>query len=461
MYADIPVSLAVVLVVSGLALLAWSSDRFVAGSAALAKNLGVSQFVIGMVVIGFGTSAPELLVSAFSGASGHSNLSLGNAYGSCFFNIAGILGVAALVKPIVVKKSIPRFGVPVLLAISAVSYILIRDGSLSRIDAAILLVIFAITMPLYCFIDRKGGDAAQDGEEIKEMSFAASLAWSLAGLVVMIGASHLLVWGSVDLARSLGVSELMIGLTVVAIGTSLPELASALAASRRGESELVLGNIIGSNIFNMLAVVGIAGAISPIEKFSPCVLGRDLPVLAAGVDTKDQAAIAAFASSLPGGFAGYRVEDGRVKWLVDGAEPGEAIRTPEINANASLVAATPEVRASITALLRSLSSLGDIIVEGRDITTAVFPDTPARFYLTASAEVRAARRRKEQVEKGISSESAEAVKASLLARDKIDSTRKCAPLAKADGVLEIDSSDMSFEAVVEAVLSALPEGWAS
>jgi cation:H+ antiporter len=281
MYADIPVSLAVVFVVSGLALLAWRSDRFVAGSAALAKNLGVSPFVIGMVVIGFGTSAPELLVSAFSGASGHSNLSLGNAYGSCFFNIAGILGVAALVKPIVVKKSIPRFGVPVLLAISAVSYILIRDGSLSRIDAAILLVIFAITMPLYCFIDRKGGDAAQDGEEIKEMSFAASLAWSLAGLVVMIGASHLLVWGSVDLARSLGVSELMIGLTVVAIGTSLPELASALAASRRGESELVLGNIIGSNIFNMLAVVGIAGAISPIEKFSPCVLGRDLPVLAA------------------------------------------------------------------------------------------------------------------------------------------------------------------------------------
>ena len=186
-----------------------------------------------------------------------------------------------------------------------------------------------------------------------------------------------------------------------------------------------------------------------------------LKCLSAGVDTKDQAAIAAFASSLPGGFAGYRVEDGRVKWLVDGADPGEAIRTPEINANASLVAATPEVRASITALLRSLSSLGDIIVEGRDITTAVFPDTPARFYLTASAEVRAARRRKEQVEKGISSESAEAVKASLLARDKIDSTRKCAPLAKADGVLEIDSSDMSFEAVVEAVLSALPEGWAS
>ena len=186
-----------------------------------------------------------------------------------------------------------------------------------------------------------------------------------------------------------------------------------------------------------------------------------LKCLSAGVDTKDQAAIAAFASSLPDGFAGYRVEDGRVKWLVDGADPGEAIRTPEINANASLVAATPEVRASITALLRSLSSLGDIIVEGRDITTAVFPDTPARFYLTASAEVRAARRRKEQIEQGISSESAEAVKASLLARDKIASTRKCAPLAKADGVLEIDSSDMSFEAVVEAVLSALPEGWAS
>ena len=280
MYVDIPVSLAVAFVVAGLALLAWSSDRFVAGSAALAKNLGVSPFVIGMVVIGFGTSAPELLVSAFSGISGHSSLSLGNAYGSCFFNIAGILGVAALVKPIVVKKLIPRFGVPVLLAIAAVSYFLIRDGSLSRMDAAILLALFAVTMPLYCFIDGKGGDAASKTGEIEEMSFVASLAWSLVGLVVMIGASHVLVWGSVDLARSLGVSELMIGLTVVAIGTSLPELASALAASRRGESELVLGNIIGSNIFNMLAVVGIAGAISPIEKFSPCVLWRDLPILA-------------------------------------------------------------------------------------------------------------------------------------------------------------------------------------
>ena len=282
MYADIPVWAAAAFIVSGLALLAWSSDRFVAGSAALAKNLGVSPFVIGMVVIGFGTSAPELLVSAFSGASGHSSLSLGNAYGSCFFNIAGILGVAALVKPIAVKKSIPRFGVPVLLAITAASYFLICDGGLSRIDAAILLILFAITMPLYCFFDRKGGDASsQSGEDIKEMSFAASIAWSLAGLVLMIGASHLLVWGSVDLARALGVSELMIGLTVVAIGTSVPELASALAASRRGESELVLGNIIGSNIFNMLAVVGIAGAIAPIERFSTCVLERDLPALAA------------------------------------------------------------------------------------------------------------------------------------------------------------------------------------
>ena len=173
-----------------------------------------------------------------------------------------------------------------------------------------------------------------------------------------------------------------------------------------------------------------------------------------GIDTSSPAAVAAFAPSVA---VECRVEDGAIAYYVNGEPPGERIRMPEINANASQVATVPEVRARITAILRGLVAHGDLVVEGRDITTAVFPDSPARFYLTASAEARARRRQKEEIEKGIANQSAEAVKASLLARDKIDSTRKCAPLRKADGALEIDSSDMTLEQVVEAVLDALPE----
>ena len=156
---------------------------------------------------------------------------------------------------------------------------------------------------------------------------------------------------------------------------------------------------------------------------------------------------------------GVDTVDGRVAYFVNGEEPGDRIRTPEINAHASEVATVKAVRDRITATLRGMSALGNLVVEGRDITTAVFPDTPARFYLTASAEARARRRRKEEVEKGIASQSEEAVKESLLKRDRIDSTRSHAPLRKADGAIEIDSSDMTLDEVVEAVLAALPSGW--
>ena len=175
-----------------------------------------------------------------------------------------------------------------------------------------------------------------------------------------------------------------------------------------------------------------------------------------GVGTSDPAAVAAFAATVD---VTCRPEDGLIAYYVKGEKPGNRIRTPEINAHASPVATVKEVRDRITAILRGLTAQGDLVVEGRDITTAVFPDTPARFYLTASAEARARRRQKEEIEKGIANQSEEAVKASLLARDAIDSTRKYAPLRKADGVLEIDSSDLTLEQVVETVLRALPAGW--
>lgn len=279
MYGDIPLWLSLAFIAGGLAALAWSSDRFVAGAASLAKLLGISPFVIGMVIVGFGTSAPELLVSVFSGVAGHSNLSLGNAYGSCVFNIAGILGVAALIRPLAVKPSIVFGGVPLLLAITAISYFLLIDASLSRANAFILLAVFCVAMPLYCKYDRKDGNGGEESAG-EDCGIGKAAFFTIVGLAVMVAASHILVWGAVDLARVFKVDELLIGLTVVAVGTSIPELASAIAAARRKESELVLGNIVGSNIFNTLAVVGIAGAISPSAGFSGYVLTRDLPVLA-------------------------------------------------------------------------------------------------------------------------------------------------------------------------------------
>lgn len=178
--------------------------------------------------------------------------------------------------------------------------------------------------------------------------------------------------------------------------------------------------------------------------------------LEAEVDMDDPAAIAAFAATVE---IECRPENGRIAYYVKGEAPGERIRTPDINANASKVAREKPVRDYVTALLRGMTKYGDLVVEGRDITTAVFPDSPARFYLTASAEARARRRQKEEVDKGIANQSTEAVKASLLARDAIDSTRKYAPLKKADGAIEIDSSDLTLDEVVELVMNALPADW--
>ena len=178
--------------------------------------------------------------------------------------------------------------------------------------------------------------------------------------------------------------------------------------------------------------------------------------LARGIDLDSPEAINAFAETVE---IECRPEGGHIAYYVGGEAPGDRIRTPEINANASKVAREKPVRDKITALLKGMTRYGNLVVEGRDITTAVFPDSPARFFLTASAEARARRRQKEEVEKGIANQSAEAVKASLLARDAIDSTRKHAPLRKADGALEIDSSDLTLDEVVETVMNALPEGW--
>ncbi len=286
MYSDIPLWLSILFMVGGFVALAWSSDAFVDGASVVARVLGISPFIIGMVIIGFGTSAPELCVSLMSGLSDHANLSLGNAYGSCVFNIAAILGIASLIRPLRVKPETARYASPVLALLALVSLFMLADGVCSRIDALVLLALFAVLMPLYCWFDQRNSEKG-----VKKNVSAVPVVYSqrelviagvklVGGLAVLIGSSHVLVWGAVDFARAVGVSELMIGLTIIAAGTSLPELASAVASARRGQHEFVLGNIIGSNLFNTLAVVGLSSVISPARDFSRHILSRDLPLIA-------------------------------------------------------------------------------------------------------------------------------------------------------------------------------------
>ena len=273
----------IVMLVGGLVVLAWSADRFVLGAAASARYLGLPALVIGMVVIGFGTSAPELVVSAFAASGGNPELALGNAYGSNIANIALILGVTAIIAPIGVRRGILRQEFPILLVATGLAVVLLIDLELSRADAVMLLTAFAayMTWSVYTGMRTKGDALAEEVEaEAAEhpLSKRAALGWLVAGLVLLVASSHFLVEGAVGVATALGLSDLVIGLTVVAVGTSLPEMASAIAAARKGENDLVLGNIIGSSLFNGLAVVGLAGAISPAI-VEPQILSRDLPVL--------------------------------------------------------------------------------------------------------------------------------------------------------------------------------------
>lgn len=284
---DISLWLSLLFMAGGLAALSWSSDRFVVSSSVLARALGISPLIVGIVIVGFGTSMPEFVVSVMSGVSGHADISLGNAYGSCIFNLAAILGIGSMIRPMEVKSSVNRFAVPVMLGVTLLSYFLVRDYRVSRLDASVMFATFAVVMPAYCLMDQKGmvREVAEPEADASEQGGRPSLFWTgmalVASLAMVVVSSHALVWGCVDFARDvLHVSELFIGLTVVAIGTSLPELATTIQAARRNESELAVGNIFGSNVFNMLVVVGTAGMVSPFAGFSRHVVVRDLPVMA-------------------------------------------------------------------------------------------------------------------------------------------------------------------------------------
>ncbi len=271
--------LPVLALVAGLALLVYSADRFVDGAAATARHAGMPLLLVGMVVVGFGTSAPEMIISAISAYQGNPGLALGNAYGSNIANIALILGFTAVISPVAVKPSILRSELPVLTGVTLLTYIMLRNLSISRMDASVLLLALGCVVLWWIIIALRHQSTELVAtvvvpENIDEMSLKKALFWLVFGLTLLIVSSRMLVWGAVQIAHAFGVSDLIIGLTIVALGTSLPELAAAVAATRKGAHDLVVGNVIGSNIFNTLAVVGIAGLIHPLD-LSPEVLYRD------------------------------------------------------------------------------------------------------------------------------------------------------------------------------------------
>jgi cation:H+ antiporter len=278
-------TLAFIAVLAGLALLVWSADRFVDGASATARHLGMPSLLIGMVIVGFGTSAPEMVVSALASSQGNPGIALGNAYGSNICNIALILGVTALISPITVHSQVLRKELPILTLVTALAAWQLWDGEITRFDAIVLLTVFGSLMAWTIWQGLRKKEDALGSEmeqelDVRAMPIRRAIFWLVVGLVLLIVSSRILVWGAVEIAHGFGVSDLIIGLTVVAVGTSLPELASSIIATRKGEHDIALGNVLGSNLFNTLAVVGIAGAIHPMA-VGPEVFNRDIMVMAA------------------------------------------------------------------------------------------------------------------------------------------------------------------------------------
>jgi cation:H+ antiporter len=273
-------------IIAGFVILVWSADKFVEGAASTAKHLGMPSLLIGILIVGFGTSAPEMVVSAIAAMEGNPALALGNALGSNIVNIALILGVTAIVAPITVNSKIVKKEIPLLLLIVLASGYLLLDNTLTLVEGIVLISGF-FTLIAWSIVSafRGRGDtleAEMDSELIEhEMSLKAGIIWLVIGLVLLIASSRLLVWGAVGVAHEFGVSDLIIGLTIVALGTSLPELAASVIAARKGEHDIAIGNVVGSNMFNILAVIGIATIIAPMNGIPAEVLNRDWIVMLA------------------------------------------------------------------------------------------------------------------------------------------------------------------------------------
>lgn len=294
-----------VYLIAGLVLLVAGAEVLVRGAAKLAAQFGIPPLIIGLTVVAFGTSAPETAVSVQSAFNGSGDLAIGNVIGSNIANVLLILGMTALIAPLIVSRQLIRLDVPIMIGASLLTFGLAWDGSLSRLDGALLFagVLTYTGFLIYSARKDKGGDDDEFAKEFgldeapKPYAWAINLGLIIAGLVLLVTGSNFLVEGAVTLARALGISELVIGLTVVAIGTSLPELATSILAAIKGERDIAVGNIVGSNIFNLLCVLGLASLVSPAAiSVSPNALAFDFPVM-----------IAVAVACLPIFFAGYRI----------------------------------------------------------------------------------------------------------------------------------------------------------
>tara|TARA_R110000796_G_scaffold127333_5_gene242607 strand:- start:19670 stop:20743 length:1074 start_codon:yes stop_codon:yes gene_type:complete len=295
-------ALTFVYLIAGLVLLVLGAESLVRGAVKLAERLGISALVIGLTVVAFGTSAPEMAVSVQASLSGSGDIAVGNVIGSNIANILLILGLSALVAPLVVSRQLVRLDVPVMLAAGVLAFLLAWNGSISRLDGCILLaflLLYTVFLVIASKREARSDERNSDDDETqtKPLSWLTQLFLIALGLGLLVAGSHLLIEGAVSLARALGLSELVIGLTVVAVGTSMPELATSLMAVYRGERDIAVGNVVGSCIFNLLLVLG-AGAVVTTEglSISPNALAFDFPVM-----------LAVFGACLPIFFSGYRI----------------------------------------------------------------------------------------------------------------------------------------------------------
>ena len=291
-------TIAIVLLIVGLVLLVVGADWLVKGASRLAISFGISSLIIGLTVVAYGTSAPELSVSVMSSMQGKSEIALGNVVGSNIFNVLFILGVSALVTPLIVAKQLIRLDVPVMIGASILLYALCYDGTLSRGDG-ILLFVGAIFYTWWLIrMGRRDAEVSALDTSIKPVgTLWTNILWIALGLVFLVVGSKLLVDGAITIAKHFGLSEVIIGLTIIAAGTSLPEVATSVIASYRGERDIAVGNVVGSNIFNILSVMGLSSMVSPAGITTPAaVLNFDLPVM-----------VAIALACLPIFFAGFKI----------------------------------------------------------------------------------------------------------------------------------------------------------
>jgi cation:H+ antiporter len=275
--------LAIAAIFVGLALLFWSADKFIDGATSIAMHLGVSTMIIGITIVGFGTSAPEILISVIAVIEGTPDIAIGNALGSNIANIGLILGVTAFITPLPIAKRVLRNEFPLLLIATAAMTWCLLDGGLDIIEGLSLIVLLCLMMWYLVKLHRQypgadWGESDLTNVEAENMSVLVASGWLLIGLIILVSSSKLLVWGATEVAHAFGISELIIGLTIVALGTSLPELAASIASIKKGEPDLAIGNVIGSNLFNSLAVVGIPAVITNFN-IDRLAVTRDLPVV--------------------------------------------------------------------------------------------------------------------------------------------------------------------------------------